>query len=350
MYFLPTLSSRARHKVDARQYSDAFSCKTAPKPDVDDYHTTSLSDDSDDYDEPLISHPCIDSKPKYCGLIPVSRFPRAPWLAYADDPVSMEQCDLDLYSIVVAVDGVCPDNGGNANKSGCGVYFGERFAKKHNLHWHVLDDYDCRHTSQRAELHAAIKALEPFFAVVRVGGQRPGICCWANHIIVRSDSAYLVEGITRHANKWIQNGWMTAHGKPVANSHLWKVLIEDLRLLEGLARWVDFWLVKREHNTDAHHLANRALKRASPLDKLYPSPTSLRIDIATSHIDAPVVNVGEQSWIAVTTGEEALEVSAYDPVVGDWQCPIRAAVKDEIMAEMGLFLDLCGVEMRKTFV
>ncbi|KAK4213768.1 ribonuclease H-like domain-containing protein [Rhypophila decipiens] len=215
----------------------------------------------------------------------------------------MEQCDLDLWwvgeygfvhapsscpgasesdkcrccgrpplhtsSIVVAVDGVRPDNGGNANKSGCGVYFGDRAAEKHNLRWRVPDDFDCRHTSQRAVLHAAIQAPEPFFAVVRVGGQRPGIYCWANHIIVRSDLAYLVEGITRHASKWIQNGWMTAHGKPAANRQLWKVLIEySLRILEGLGRWVDFWLVKREHNTDAHHLANRALKRAH-------SPTSL---------------------------------------------------------------------------
>lgn len=91
--------------------------------------------------------------------------------------------------MIVAVDGACPSNGtGQAVKSACGVYLGPG---ADNWSWGVADTPGERHTSSRAELHAAIGALKAIMPFTRNGGQmdceHPGGPCLARHVVIKSD-------------------------------------------------------------------------------------------------------------------------------------------------------------------
>lgn len=233
------------------------------------------------------------------------RFPREEW--YGDDSENLEvrgtdnfmhtrcpsaspnacpcgryACHLD--SLVIAVDGACPGNGSDrAVASGCGVYFGPRgyvdedgdFVDLHeqqNLAFEVDDDHHGRHhhhahTSQRAELHAAIAGLREAKKFAAEGGQWPcdvpGNCaapCRVRHLVVKSDSAYLVSSMTGGAvDKWQANGWRTAKRTPVKNRDLWEALLRLVAVYAELGTAVDFWLVPRAENADADRLANEGL-------------------------------------------------------------------------------------------
>lgn len=65
-------------------------------------------------------------------------------------------------------------------------------------------------TNQRMELLAAIKALQ-FFKAPR-------------SLTIRSDSKYLVDGITKWLPSWTARKWKNAQGKPVANQDFWMTL------------------------------------------------------------------------------------------------------------------------------
>ncbi|KAF2095441.1 ribonuclease H-like protein, partial [Rhizodiscina lignyota] len=117
-------------------------------------------------------------------------------------------------------------------------------------------------TSQRAELHAALAALRLSKTYARDGGQwnchhkRPHApSCRVQHLVIKSDSAYLVNSMTKHIHKWRANGWMTAKKTPVSNHDLFVKRMEEVEGLEKLLTAVDFWLVPRELNADADRLA-----------------------------------------------------------------------------------------------
>lgn len=62
-------------------------------------------------------------------------------------------------------------------------------------------------TNNRMELMAAAEALER----VSEGA----------HIIVHTDSSYLINGVTKWISGWKRNGWVTKAGEPVVNQDLW---------------------------------------------------------------------------------------------------------------------------------
>ncbi|CAJ2501898.1 Uu.00g047510.m01.CDS01 [Anthostomella pinea] len=115
------------------------------------------------------------------------------------------------------------------------------------LSFRVVPPAGTPHTSQRAELTAAIGALtavQPWNTVR--GGQFPcnipescDKLCPVQHVVVKSDSSYLVEGMTSWVEKWATNGWLTAKRTEVA---------------------VDWWLVPRAQNREADLLANEGLR------------------------------------------------------------------------------------------
>jgi len=47
--------------------------------------------------------------------------------------------------------------------------------------------------------------------------------------VVYTDSAYCINGITQWYKKWEKNDWKTSTNKPVLNSDLWKILIENTK-------------------------------------------------------------------------------------------------------------------------
>lgn len=85
----------------------------------------------------------------------------------------------------------------------------------------ISDTSGYSHTSQRAELRAAIAAIEASKTYIYNGGQFdcddcPTPCCVV-HLVIKSDSAYLVNGMTAHIEKWRQNEWRTAKNTEVKN-------------------------------------------------------------------------------------------------------------------------------------
>jgi ribonuclease HI len=132
-----------------------------------------------------------------------------------------------VNSLVIAIDGACQGNGTDeAVASACGAYFGplddfheiNHSQVRRNWAWHVRNKPGYAHTNQRAELHAAIGALFAAKQFAAEGGQwpcKPGGCpqprpCPVNHVIIKSDSAYLVNSMKGSLLKWQSNGWRTA--------------------------------------------------------------------------------------------------------------------------------------------
>lgn len=88
-------------------------------------------------------------------------------------------------------------------------------------------------TNNRMELLGAITALESL--------TRP---C---HVVVTTDSQYLVKGMTEWLAGWVRRGWVNSKKEPVLNRDLW----ERLRELAGVhsIEWV--WV--RGHNGHAEN-------------------------------------------------------------------------------------------------
>jgi ribonuclease HI len=154
---------------------------------------------------------------------------------------------VEKSTIVVSIDGACSDNGTPAARAAVGVYFGPE--SPHN----ISERIGGVQTSQRAEIRAAIRALEIVtqallddFSVRRV--------------VLLCDSSYVVQSMTEWVFKWRENGWKNARNGSVVNTNDLKELDEFIDKLceEGLD--VEFWLVGREKNVLADELANRACK------------------------------------------------------------------------------------------
>lgn len=134
--------------------------------------------------------------------------------------------------IEIWTDGSCipnPGKGGYAWMSLCGK---EGFGS------------ETQSTNQRMEMKAVIEALKAF-----PEGNVP--------ITIRTDSQFVIKGITQWIRSWIARGWTTAAGQPVKNQDLWK----ELWALVGKRIVVFQWV--RGHNGDpmnekVDQLANKA--------------------------------------------------------------------------------------------
>lgn len=80
-------------------------------------------------------------------------------------------------------------------------------------------------TNNRMEMEAVIHSLD----TLRTS---------AAQIIVHSDSAYVIQGITQWIHGWKKRGWKTAQGGDVLNRDLWERLDTLARAHRGRLRWV----------------------------------------------------------------------------------------------------------------
>jgi ribonuclease HI len=85
-------------------------------------------------------------------------------------------------------------------------------------------------TNNRMELTAAAASLEALTRPCRV--------------IVRTDSEYVRNGITRWHTGWVRKNWRTASGDPVANMDLWR------RVLDAAKPHSVEWLWVKGHSGD----------------------------------------------------------------------------------------------------
>ncbi|XP_006463390.1 hypothetical protein AGABI2DRAFT_144709 [Agaricus bisporus var. bisporus H97] len=152
--------------------------------------------------------------------------------------------------IAVFVDGACRGNGYLGARAGMGVYFGPR--SRHNISQRLDDDGP--QTSQRAEINAAILALDRVKSLLDQDRLETDL------VVIASDSEYLVTGISKWIYKWYDNGWTNAKGGDVSNREDFEELDELVDELEDdYGVFVKFWKVDREDNEEADELAKDAV-------------------------------------------------------------------------------------------
>ncbi|GGE78682.1 ribonuclease HI [Sphingomonas prati] len=110
--------------------------------------------------------------------------------------------DAALTTVEVATDGACK---GNPGPGGWGVLIRAGAKEKE------LSGGEPLTTNNRMELMAAIRGLEAL--------TRP---C---HVVLSTDSRYVMDGLTKWIKGWQKNGWKTSARQPVKNADLWQDLI-----------------------------------------------------------------------------------------------------------------------------
>ncbi|KAL2813600.1 ribonuclease H-like domain-containing protein [Aspergillus granulosus] len=206
--------------------------------------------------------------------------PRGGWvyLACPHSRVKCSHCGVHVAhtdSIVIAMDAACRNMNVNydnkSSSSALGVFCG--FWNPYNRS-HQLTGLT-RHTSQIAELKACVRALcqagligEDRALGTNYGpGPGPGAGAGTGHgrgrdvrlVIIKSDSEYVVRGVTELMPRWKANGWRNSRGVEVANA-------DEFRVIERLvgSLWRDgievrFWLVPKGLNRQANGMARNAL-------------------------------------------------------------------------------------------
>ena len=109
-------------------------------------------------------------------------------------------------------------------------------------------------TNQRMELTAAMDAVRVNAPIAAAAGQR---------LVIVSDSTYVVNCFKdRWWERWMRNGWRNAKKEPVANSDLWREMI-DLYLTFSEGERPDFEWVKAHNGDPMNELVDRLAVEAS---------------------------------------------------------------------------------------
>ena len=120
-----------------------------------------------------------------------------------------------MKTVEAFTDGACS---GNPGPGGWGAIlrFGERTKE--------LSGGEASTTNNRMELTAAIEALNALTEPC--------------HVLMHTDSKYVMDGISGWIKGWKRNGWKTADKKPVKNAELWQRLDTALKPHEVRWHWI----------------------------------------------------------------------------------------------------------------
>ncbi|KAI7384947.1 hypothetical protein KC336_g18092 [Hortaea werneckii] len=161
------------------------------------------------------------------------------WTVF-DEP----QAHIDI--VVIAVDGACRDNGKPHAKASYGVFF-----HRDNHAWNKLETlFNDFKTNQQAELRAGLAGLQSakklrLLNTELCGKSRPqGPIRKLSRVIIKTDSAYLVNALTDWVFKWRENDYTNSRGRPVTNAGLFRQLDAELKELADLDVHVQFWHVR----------------------------------------------------------------------------------------------------------
>jgi ribonuclease HI len=133
----------------------------------------------------------------------------------------------DKKTIIVFTDGSCSGNGRHNAVGGIGIHFpnGEL-----NDISKIYKSKLC--TNQKTELYAILTALRYIRQNFGLSGYK---------VIIKTDSKYSIDCITKWVNGWKKNGWLTKNKTPVANREY----------IELLSKYYDYYDIEFEH-VDAH--------------------------------------------------------------------------------------------------
>lgn len=170
----------------------------------------------------------------------------------------MSKQDKKKKTIVVYTDGSCVGNGTSRASGGIGIHFPNKELKDISKIYRI----GCC-TNQKTELYAIMIAL-------RYIKKNLGL---SNHqVIIKTDSQYSIDCITKWVYAWEKNGWMTKNNTPVLNREF----------IEVIHRYYETYDIEFEHvdahtnfddddsigNAEADRLAVRATNRAVEESKI----------------------------------------------------------------------------------
>jgi ribonuclease HI len=92
-------------------------------------------------------------------------------------------------------------------------------------HERELSGGEARTTNNRMEMTAVIAGLTQIKR--------------ASHVIIHTDSRYVLDGASKWLAGWKRKGWRTADRKPVKNEDLWRRLDEEMSRHQVTWRWVE---------------------------------------------------------------------------------------------------------------
>ncbi len=122
--------------------------------------------------------------------------------------------EKEKLQIVAFTDGACK---GNPGPGGWGIVLLLTDGEVREL-----GGFDKHTTNNKMELTAVIQAL------AKTEDQK-------EHLLILSDSKYVIDGLNNWLPKWQRNQWITSQGSPVANRDLWEELSQlvNKRKLHG---------------------------------------------------------------------------------------------------------------------
>jgi ribonuclease HI len=115
-------------------------------------------------------------------------------------------------------------------------------------HEKELSGGDVSTTNNRMELRAVIEALKKLKR--------------SSHVVIHTDSRYVMDGAQKWLNGWKANGWKTGDNKPVKNEDLWRILDQEMARHRLEWRWVAGHSGHHE-NERADELARAAIPKPS---------------------------------------------------------------------------------------
>ncbi|KJZ70661.1 hypothetical protein HIM_09934 [Hirsutella minnesotensis 3608] len=151
----------------------------------------------------------------------------------------------DDGKVLIRADGACLNNGQPNPKAGWAFWHGlnpsgKRLVASGRLEKRGPFGDDSIQSSNRAELRAVIAALR--------FRHWPGE--GFHTIVIATDSEYVVEGSTKWAKTWAENGWMTRGGVDVKNRDLWELLLGEIEGYKDYGMAVQFWKIPRDWNIE----------------------------------------------------------------------------------------------------
>jgi ribonuclease HI len=158
-------------------------------------------------------------------------------------------------SLLLAIHGACITEN-KVTRSSFGLYYGVNNLENVS---HAITGK--AHTNQIAVLTACLRALRNATSIMN---ERLKLSRKGNELvplrtfIIKTDSEYLVRGITEWLPKWKEAGWKTCKGVTVANADLFKLVEAGITVLERVVE-VKFWLVPKKNNQEAEYLAKWAI-------------------------------------------------------------------------------------------
>lgn len=159
---------------------------------------------------------------------------------------------IDRREIIVYTDGSCSGNGKKHAVGGIGVYFPNREMKNISKIYRLGV---C--TNNATELFAILTAIRYIKKNIGLDNCK---------IIIKTDSQYSIDCVTKWVNNWIKNGWRTKNDTPVSNQEL----------IEKIHNYIESYDIEFEHvfghedgddpdticNNKADKLATQATERA----------------------------------------------------------------------------------------